>query len=234
MEFLHKDLMEYTSSPQVAAVSDPSFLSTTFAFFGLALAVTCTGVYAGFLMMVSSPELFSNPLVFYGAVLVELILVFTSRSWSERLPFGYALFALFALLSGFTLVPILLVAGAAGGVTLVFKALISTVSVFGAAALYGWTTHRNLQGLGGFLFMALIGLIVMGIVSIFLPWSNTLEMVVAGVTIVIFAGFTMVDVQRLQRFQTGNPLIAAIALYLNFINLFISILRLMMAFGNRR
>jgi FtsH-binding integral membrane protein len=81
--------------------------------------------------------------------------------------------------------------------------------------------------------MALIGVIIMSILSIFFPWNNSMEIGISAFTIVLFAGFTMYDVQRLQRSEVQNPLLAAISLYLNFINLFVSMLRLLTALGNR-
>lgn len=214
---------------QVIEVRDPNFLSSTFAFVALALLVTASGTMAGFYLASNFPAVFSNPLVFYGAIIGELILVFTARSWSHKLPFGYGMFALFSFLSGLTLVPILALAGAVGGSALIIKALFSSVSVFAAAGLYGWVTHRNLLGMGGFLMMALIGVIVIGILGIFFPWNNTMELVISGFTILLFAGFTMYDIQRLQRGNVINPLMAAISLYLNFINIFVSVLRFMIA-----
>ncbi|MGE3278281.1 MAG: Bax inhibitor-1 family protein [Candidatus Altimarinota bacterium] len=218
-----------TTPSHVAEIKDPGFMSTTFGFFALALLITAGGTFSGLYLMSSNPAVFANPLIFYGAVITELILVFTSHAWSRNLPFGYGMFSLFAFLSGFTLVPILVFAGAAGGAALIVKALISSVSVFAAAALYGWVTHRNLQGMGGFLMMALVGVIIMSILGIFFPWNNSMEIGVSGFTILLFAGFTMYDVQRLQRSEVLNPLMAAISLYLNFINLFTSMLRLLSA-----
>jgi len=220
----------FENSPShVVEIKDPGFMSTTFGFFALALLITAGGTFSGLYLMSSNPAVFNNPLIFYGAVIVELILVFTSHAWSRNLPFGYGMFSLFAFLSGFTLVPILVFAGAAGGAALIVKALISSVSVFAAAALYGWVTHRNLQGMGGFLMMALVGVIIMSILGIFFPWNNAMEIGISGFTILLFAGFTMYDVQRLQRSEVLNPLLAAISLYLNFINLFVSMLRLLTA-----
>jgi len=218
----------------VIDVNDPKFLSSAFGYFALALLMTAGGAFLGFWMLANNPNLIVNPFILYGAIIAELVLVFTSHLWSRNLPFGYGMFMLFSLLSGFTLMPILLLAGATGGAAIIIKALISSVSVFAAAALYGWTTDRNLVGMGGFLMMTLFGLIVLGILGIFFPWSNTIELVVSGFTVVLFAGFTMVDIQRIQKTPGLNPLLAAMSLYLNFINIFTSILRFMMAMNNRR
>jgi len=223
----------YAQSPEAIQTSNPDFLASTMGFFALALLITGSGTFAGFYLWGSNPELFNNPMIFYGAIVVELILVFTSHTWSQRLPMGYLMFALFALLSGFTMVPILAFAGAAGGAAMIGKALFSSVAVFLAAALYGWTTHRNLLGMGGFLMMALIGVIILGILGIFFPWGNTMEIIVSGFAVLLFAGFAMYDMQRIKGANYLNPLVAAIGLYLSFINIFISILRLMIAMGGR-
>jgi len=226
--------MDYTQSyDNTLQVKDPSFLSSTFGFFALALLSTAVGTWGGFMLMGSNPQLFTNPFVFYGAIVVELILAFTSHSWSRNLPSGYAMFVLFTLLSGFTLVPLLALAGATGGAMFIAKALFASVSVFLAAALYGWTTQRNLLGMGGFLMMTLFGVIILGILGIFFPWNNTVELVVSGFTILLFAGFTMYDMQMIQRGPLTNPLLAAIALYLSFINIFVSVLRFMIAMSGR-
>jgi len=219
------------TAAHVIELKDPRFISSTFGFFALALLLTGVGTSLGFVLMNSNPEVFANPAIFYGAIILELILAFTSRAWSRRLPFGYAMFSFFALLSGFTLVPILMMAGAMGGIVMIAKALFASVSVFMAAALYGWTTNRNLLGMGGFLMMTLIGVIIMGVLGIFFPWNNITELVVSGFIIVLFAGFTMYDIQMIQRGPLTNPLLAAIALYLSFINIFVAVLRFMIAMG---
>ncbi len=220
-------------NPDVITIQDPGFFASTMGYFALALLITCGGTFGGFSLLSAFPELFMNPLVFYGAFAAEILLVWTSRSWSKNLPLGYGMFVLYATLSGFTLVPILALAGAVGGVGMIMKALFASVCVFGACALYGWTTHRNLQGMGGFLMMSLLGLITVSILGIFFPWSNTMEMVVAGTGVLIFSGFTMYDLQNLQKGMYSNALVAAIHLYLDFINLFVSLLRLMLAFTSR-
>jgi FtsH-binding integral membrane protein len=109
--------------------------------------------------------------------------------------------------------------------------------MFGAAALYGATTKRSLAGLGGILFMGLIGLIVASLLNIFLA-STTVTWIISLVGVVIFTALTAYDVQRIQAgdlaARTGSmekaAVIGALHLYLDFINLFLFILRLV---GNR-
>ncbi len=209
-------------------VSRPGFLSGAFAFFGLALLMSALGVWVGFTY---APFLFVSRGMMFGAIAVELILIFTVHIWSNKYPLGYWMFALFAFISGLTLVPILLMAGAVGGIALVLRALTASTATFGACALYARITTRNLLGMGGFLMISLVGLIVMGIIGIFIPWSSGIEIVFSGVTILIFSGFTMYDIQRISKMPNMNPLLAGIRLYLDFINLFVGFLRLLIAFG---
>ena len=110
--------------------------------------------------------------------------------------------------------------------------------MFGALAVYGTTTRRSLAGVGQFMFMGLIGLILASVVGIF--WHNTaLQFVIACVGVVVFTGLTAWDAQRLKQMATALPdgqvgsyaVVGALSLYLNFINLFLMLLRF---FGSRR
>ncbi|HET7830789.1 MAG TPA: Bax inhibitor-1/YccA family protein [Candidatus Limnocylindrales bacterium] len=125
-----------------------------------------------------------------------------------------------------------------GGSTAVASAFLSASAMFGAAAIYGGVTKRDLTKLGGILFMALIGLIVASVVNIFLG-SSQLNWVISIVGVVIFTALTAWDVQRISRGDlaviTGSPekgaVIGALHLYLDFVNLFLFLLRL---FGGSR
>jgi len=119
----------------------------------------------------------------------------------------------------------------------VATAFLSASAMFGAAAIYGAVTKRSLAGLGGILFMGLIGLIVAMVINVFVGWE-TLNVVISIVGIVIFTALTAYDVQRIQNGDiaawTGSmekgAVIGALRLYLDFINLFLFFLRL---FGSR-
>ena len=110
--------------------------------------------------------------------------------------------------------------------------------MFGALALYGTTTSRSLAGWGQFLFMGLIGVVLASIVGIF--WQNDMLPVRAGfVGVIVFTGLTAYDAQRLKQMALALPsgqigsyaIVGALALYLDFINLFLMLLRFT---GNRR
>jgi FtsH-binding integral membrane protein len=119
----------------------------------------------------------------------------------------------------------------------VATAFLSASAMFGGAALYGATTKRSLAGLGGILFMGLIGIVVASLVNIFVG-SSTITFIISIVGVVVFTALTAYDVQRIQAgdlaARTGSmekaAVIGALTLYLDFVNLFLFLLRL---FGNR-
>jgi uncharacterized protein len=119
----------------------------------------------------------------------------------------------------------------------IVSALVGTTVSFGALAFYGYFTKRDLSGFGPFLFAGVIGLIIAGIVNIFVA-STALSMTLNALTILIFLGLTAYDMNRIRdMFWSTNEneiesmqWFAALSLYINFINIFISILQL---FGNR-
>ena len=119
----------------------------------------------------------------------------------------------------------------------VATAFLASSAMFGAAALYGATTKRSLTGLGGILFMGLIGILVASVLNIFLN-SGMVSWIISIVGVVIFTALTAYDVQRIQAgdlaARTGSmekaAVIGALHLYLDFINLFLFMLRL---FGSR-
>jgi FtsH-binding integral membrane protein len=114
-----------------------------------------------------------------------------------------------------------------------------TAATFGALSLFGYTTRRDLSGFGTFLFMGLIGIIIASLVNLFLR-STQLDWVISIVGVGVFAGLTAHDTQRIKEMYDRNDdatsagrkaVIGALSLYLNFINLFMMLLRLA---GNRR
>lgn len=119
----------------------------------------------------------------------------------------------------------------------VATAFLSASAMFGAAAIYGAVTKRSLAGIGGILFMGLIGLIVASVLNIFLG-NDTLSWVISIIGVVLFTALTAYDVQRIQNGElaiaTGSmekaAVLGALHLYLDFVNLFLFMLRL---FGNR-
>jgi hypothetical protein len=164
-------------------------------------------------------------------------LVFFMSYRIQRLSFTTALtlFMVYAALLGVTLTPIFLVYTGAS-VTRVF--FISAAS-FGALSLYGYTTTRDLSPVGSFMIMGLFGIIIASLVNIFLK-SSGLDWAISLIGIVVFAGLTAWDTQRIKEMYSSmddagalgrKAVMGALSLYLDFINLFVMMLRV---FGDRR
>lgn len=174
--------------------------------------------------------------VYWGLAIVELGLVIWISAGLNRMSSGMAtgLFFLFAIVNGLTLSLIFAVYSIAA----IFKTFLITAGVFGAMSVYGYFTSRDLTKMGTYLIMALFGLIIMSVVNIF--WANsTMEWIVSGVGVLIFIGLTAWDTQKIKQLAYSNPDMAdgrlatlgALSLYLDFINLFLYLLRF---FGNDR
>ncbi|MCS1350046.1 Bax inhibitor-1/YccA family protein [Mechercharimyces sp. CAU 1602] len=177
-----------------------------------------------------------NMMVFYGLLIGELILVFFLAARVHKMSVATASFFFFfyAALNGFTLSPLLSIYNV-GSIGVVFAI---TAGMFGSMALYGYVTKRDLSKLGSILFMALIGLIIASIANIFMN-SGVLYWVISYVGVLIFCGLTAFDVQKIKRMEAISmdednhakaAIMGALALYLDFINMFIFLLRI---FGNR-
>jgi FtsH-binding integral membrane protein len=195
------------------------------------VGLMCTGVMsfvlasnAAFVNLISS-----NMLVFFGLILVELGLVFFLSARIQRISYGTALtcFLLYSLLNGVTLSAIFLIY-TANSVAVTF--LITGV-LFGVMALYGFTTKKDLTSIGNLALMALIGVILVSVVNLFLQ-SDTLTYVISFVAIAIFIGLTAYDTQKIKRMAESGAsenmgILGALTLYLDFINLFLNLLRLL-------
>jgi FtsH-binding integral membrane protein len=178
----------------------------------------------------------ANSLLFWGLVIAQLGIVFVLSARVDRLVPSMAalLFVIYAVLTGITLSFVLLVFTGESVATTFFI----TAGMFGGLALYGTVTHRSLQGVGQFLFMGLIGVVLASVVGLF--WhSDALQFVIAFAGVIVFSGLAAYDAQRLSAMADAAPpkrigsyaVVGALALYLDFINLFLSLLRF---FGRRR
>ena len=224
------------ATPVDAAERVGTFLRAVYGWMCAGLAITA--VTASFIA--ASPSLVvsiaTNRPVFWGLMIAQLGIVFYLSARVQRLAPATAslLFIVYSALTGVTLSFVLL-AYTGESVATTFMV---TAGMFGALAMYGTVTARNLQGFGQFLFMGLIGVVLASIVGIF--WhSDALQFVISFIGVIVFTGLAAYDAQRLKAMalampagQTGSyAIVGALALYLDFINLFLFLLRFM---GNRR
>jgi FtsH-binding integral membrane protein len=217
------------SNPQEFAVPRtalaPTFFGKVMMAFSLAIAVSVLGVWVSFNYLIE--YFLTTPALMWIVIIGEFALILTSGMWSKRHPLNYWLFSAFALLTGISITPILLLATVVGGIGIVIKALLVTFLMFAAAGIIGWTTKRSLEGLGGFLMIALIGMVIVGVIGIFIPWGNQFEMIYSGIGVILFAGYAVYDFNMIKRMPEANYIDAAMRIYLDIFNLFIFILRLL-------
>ncbi len=169
---------------------------------------------------------------FWPLLIVQLGLILaigTVRSWSKDAEnLSLVLLFVYAGLTGLTLAPIAAIYLAdAVGQGVVLKALASAGATFGAAAIYGWTTKKDLSNWGSILFMAMLGIVISSLLNIFWLRSPVTDLVISWITVVVFTGFTAYDLNRAKdnRFnETAGQI--ALSLYLNFLNLFLAFLRI--------
>lgn len=182
--------------------------------------------------------IFTNRMVFYGLVIAELGLVLALSAAINKIS-AYAatlMFLFYSALSGVTFASIFLIYTSSS----IASAFFVASGTFGAMSVYGFVTKRDLSGWGSFLFMGLIGIIIASVVNIFLQ-SPMIHYVTSYVGVLVFVGLTAYDTQKIKRlgeagFADGESrhkaaIIGALNLYLDFINLFLMLLRVM---GDRR
>ncbi|SDX34135.1 hypothetical protein SAMN05444487_11485 [Marininema mesophilum] len=219
------------------AVPTSSLMTRVFAwmFAGLSL----TAIISALLLADKKIIFYFNehPPVFIGLVIFELVLVFFLAVRVHKMSVNTATFVffLYATLNGVTLTPLLSMY-TTGSILGVF---VTAAAMFGAFAVYGAITKKDLSKLGSILFMALIGLIIATLVNMFLN-NNMISTVLSYLGVIIFCGLTAYDVQKIKRMQaemavdeathTKVAILGALSLYLDFINIFIYLLRL---FGSR-
>ncbi len=206
----------------------------------MALALVITGLSAYY--VATSPSLvetiFSGP-TFWILIIGELALVFILSARINKMSFTTAglLFVAYSIVNGLTLSVILL----AYTMESVASTFFITAGTFGAMAVIGHFTKKDLSSIGQILLMALIGLVIASIVNIFLG-SSTMSMIISYVGVLIFVGLTAYDAQKIKKmigdygFEINDntmkiALMGALELYLDFINLFIHLLRIL---GDRR
>jgi FtsH-binding integral membrane protein len=206
----------------------------------MAVGLTATGVTS---MVVASSEslmdfVFGNPLVFYGLIAAELVMVFSFSMLARRMSSIGAglLFLAYAVTNGVTLACIFLIYTKSS----IANTFFISAGTFGAMSAYGYATKRDLSGVGNFCMMGLFGLIIASVVNLFLG-SPMIYWLTTFMGVLVFVGLTAYDTQKIKQLNViGNEgtdedrkeaIHGALVLYLDFINLFLFLLRLL---GRRR
>jgi FtsH-binding integral membrane protein len=206
----------------------------------MTLALVITGITA--YGIATSPGLIyailSNQALFWGLIIAEFVLVFAISGAINKMSITVAtlLFVLYSVINGATL-SVIFIAYTAESITNVF---FITAATFGTMSLIGYTTKTDLSSMGKYLMMALIGVVIATIVNIFMG-SSMLHMIISYVGVLVFVGLTAYDTQKIKNLLMEAPdagehmhkiaLLGSLTLYLDFINLFIYLLRIL---GDRK
>lgn len=222
-----------------AKAAQSALFRSVYLWMTLALAITgFTAMYIAksytFLEMIAQ-----NSMMFWGLLIAEIGLVMYLSARTQRISFTTAtlLFIAYSIVNGLTLSILFMVYTMSSIATTFFI----TAGTFGAMALFGYITKKDLTRIGSLCGMAVIGLIIAMIVNMFLH-NSMMDMVISGIGVLVFVGLTAYDSQKIKQMLTGNDieinettqkiaLMGALTLYLDFINLFIYLLRL---FGDRK
>ena len=215
----------------------PVLMRKVYVWMTLALVITGFTAYG----VATSPgvlqTIFGNPVLFWGMIIAEFALVIGVSAAINRLSLTTAtlMFILYSVINGALLSSIFMIYTASSIATVFFI----TAGTFGVMALIGYTTKTDLTSIGKYLFMALIGLIIATVVNVFIK-SEGFTYILSYIGVLIFVGLTAYDSQKIKQMLLQAPdagegaqkiaLLGALTLYLDFINLFIYLLRI---FGKR-
>jgi hypothetical protein len=219
------------TAPRAEALN--AFMRGVYQWMAGGLALTAITAY----LVASTPALvqaiLDNQILFWGLIIAEFGLVMWISAGIGRLSASMAsgLFLLYSGLNGVTLSAILLAYTGSS----VVGTFVVCAGMFGAMSIYGMVTKKDLTSLGSFMFMGLIGIILASVVNIFLR-SPGLEFAISGIGVLVFVGLTAYDTQKLKEMGQTAPMedgtavrrgtiLGALTLYLDFINLFLMLLR---------
>lgn len=197
-----------------------SFLSATWTYFGLAILTAALGAFAG--PYVIGYTSFWTPYILF------MVLMFTQGFWVHSQTWSKPLFFVFAFASGAIIYPTLAYASMTGQMMAVVQALLASAGMFFAAAIWGFTTKKDLSSWGQFLFFTMIGVFIAGIINIFMA-NGIVSLILSAISVVLFSAYTAYDLQMIKQGMFDSPLQAALTLYINifamfnnFLNLFLS------------
>ncbi|WAH36589.1 Bax inhibitor-1/YccA family protein [Alicyclobacillus dauci] len=166
--------------------------------------------------------------------LVELVMIFVAMFRQRKKAIGFGFVYAFTFISGVTLWPIVHQYAMTLGAGLVLKALAVSAGSFLIAAIVASRTSLDFSFLGGFLFVGLMAILLMGLVSLFTGFSSLASLIYSLLGIAIFIGYILFDVNRIARYGIAEQQVpwVVLSLYLDFVNLFLFVLRLMGVLGS--
>ena len=199
-----------------------NFVKQTYKFFAASVLFATIGAYIGmgFVSYMTMP-------VFIGLVVAEFILLFGLMFLKSKPVVNVMLLFAFTFVTGVTLVPLLArVLGLAGGASIVTQALLMTTIIFGVMSFFALKTTKDLANMGKMLFVALIVIVIASLINLFLG-NPLIQVIISAVGAILFSLYIAYDTQNIIRGRYDSPIMAAISLYLDVLNLFISLLQLL-------
>ena len=229
-----------TAKESTTAKSDLAiFIKKTYQLFAASLLSASAGAYIGTaylansLVKVTADGRMGVAGWFWGLIILEFALLFGLLAAKKKEGLNFVLLFAFTFVSGLTLAPTLSAFLAIpGGANIITEAFILTTVAFGGLSIFAMNTTRDFSAMGKMLFITLIVVIVASLINIFLG-SSLLQLVIASVSSILFSAFILYDTQNIIRGNVETPVEAAVNLYLDFLNLFISLLQILGIFNSR-
>jgi modulator of FtsH protease len=204
------------------------FVKKTYQLLAGSLIAGALGAYVGmgFVSNMINPISGGLTFTYWGSVILEFVLLFGLMAAKNKTPLNLVLLFAFTFMTGFTLAPTLAVFIAKNMGYVIGEAFGLTAVAFGALTVFAMNTKKDFTTMGKMLFITLIVLIVASIANIFLHLPM-LQLIIASVGAVLFSMFILFDTQNIIRGNVSSEIEAAVALYLDFLNLFISLLQIL-------
>jgi hypothetical protein len=229
-----KDLSIGGKDTSLAAIESRKFLLNVYNWMAMGLALTAVIAYGVSTSETLLSAIFSNPILFWGIIILQFGVVIALSAAINKMPVLLAIgaFFLYAALTGLTLSSIFVLYTSSS----IASTFLICALMFGSVSVFGYITKMDLSRFGTFMFMGLIGIVIASVVNIFLK-STMMYWIISYAGVVIFVGLTAWDTQKLKRmseevsFESDQgkkvAVLGALTLYLDFINMFLFLLRIM-------
>lgn len=204
-----------------------TFIKQTYQLFAASLLAASVGAYVG----IGAPQIFAQTMTFWILFAVEIGLLFGLMAAKRKAGLNLVLLFAFTFVSGLTLTPLLYrILGMPSGAAIVAQAFTLTTVAFGALSVFAMNTKRDFTTMGKMLFITLIVVVVAALLNLFFK-SPIFQLAISSVSAVLFSAYILYDTQNIIRGNYETPVEGAVALYLDFVNLFTSLLQILGILG---
>lgn len=224
MSLYDRDYAKSQSESRYGASALSTFIKQTYQLFAASLLAGSAGAYIGIVALAPYIRGIVPVLILFG---IELILLFALLAKKKESPLNLILLFAFTFCTGLALTPLLYsVLALPAGASIVAQAFALTAVAFGALSIFAMNTKRDFTTMGKMLFIALIVLICASLFNLFFN-SPVLQLAIASIGAILFSFYILYDTQNIIRGNYETPVEGAVALYLDFYNLFVSLLQIL-------